>query len=400
MVRNREFDTEVFHRSLMICFWMEFFPPQVPSRHCQCKWCRYAYRFSFLMTNCCLYFSYENIGYKTSSAYKSSYRTRQYPTLTPQEAVVLNGRLSHCHRTHSEHSLQSITSGTLEPLPDFKTAGGNALDHEVGAYNVPHQRTSWNYDSVEQGLNRMGSNDSLPPQSPRKLCSGFPPPVPHHRASPVQQRGISRTLLMRKASEGNAGVQIKTGLPPNPSHYGSLDRRFLKNRRTQNQARFHDVVTGADSTARLPPPPPSPLSPGRQFQQRRGNESQQLVRRLSQSTQQFSPRKQSAPSIGPSDGGNTPPPPDPTSGVSVKTCGNSVELTKPYDSNDVLKYSTRVHINLQSPTHTNSSNSLNSLGSPTSPLRTISPQMRNSNPASRPPPPPYRSPRMQNHIAR
>uniref|UniRef100_A0A914WSQ7 Uncharacterized protein n=1 Tax=Plectus sambesii TaxID=2011161 RepID=A0A914WSQ7_9BILA len=168
---------------------------------------------------------YENIGYKSSSAYKSSYRQLNFPTLIGGQNQQGATRV---HRTHSEHSLQSLPSGVViaapQPLPDYRTAGSDAIEHDVGAYNVPRQRTSWNYRSIDQGLNRAPESVAVLEQQEKEKEKSSP-------SSSSSSYAMGRVRgLVRKMSASGANRQPPPPAPSATFCTNSLDRRALRNR--------------------------------------------------------------------------------------------------------------------------------------------------------------------------
>lgn len=244
---------------------------------------------------------YENIGYK-NSLYQSSYRKKQYPTLAPNSAREPAGpalrRMTHLHRTHSEHSLASLPSSELQPLPDYRTYGSAAVEHSVGAYNIPHQRTSWNFPSAG-GLESVTSSDSIgadshASSSTSSMRYGFG--ASNARCSPAQSRPPHPPPVHVASSPA--------GLLPNTT---SLDRRLLRSRTPRNKVAAgwppdlnpsHLTPPSSNSPKRVPVPP--------------------------------SPLRSDA---------NSPASPTP---LPLRIRSSGTELVKPLETADVLKYSRRL----------------------------------------------------------
>ncbi|KRZ70753.1 FERM domain-containing protein 4A [Trichinella papuae] len=217
------------------------------------------------------------VGYRPFVSYQSKYRQQNYPTLLDRPNVGVG-----CSRSMSSQSLQNDEQDVLSPLRLFPKV--DAVDHALGSYNVPQQRTSWDQDCLER-MNHavLGSSESV--------------------NSGLTHRSISSSAGAKVAVPGCNGQ-----FPGMVNYVGSLDRRQLKNR-------------GAGATGLLKRLSEKYTVIGRQQQQQ---QQQQQQYQESYASMDHSPPRY------PSRGSAT-----------MVACQSALETVRPYSNDDYLKYTNR-----------------------------------------------------------
>lgn len=400
-------------------------------------------------------------GYRSKPPYQSEYRLANYPTVhsNGNSASSSTTSLVSCGRSYSEHSLangalsnvdsteqlpeitrhhsisaaspaterrasgnvfrhgpfQIPLSDTVSKLIKYHNFVGPAKDHDVGLYNIPNQRTSWNYQSIENmtGFNLNGTstesiNDStvdMPdcyssqPELKARLNGllngsahhrqniiGKPPVVPASRTTSRSNSCVSSTTPTSETLTTEA-VGSTTPTPKKQpawcSGWNSLDRKNLRNRGRGRTAEYLAAVEASTSQhsarskaaeieamERSPTRYGSPadldvtLTPPR-------TPSTPVIRPFpsySPPTNNI-PKSHSQALLRPS----LPPPYAPLVGVNrgenfqVNVEENSIVMTKPYESADFYKYSSRYRnaSNNSNSSHSSSSGGANVPRSPT-----------------------------------
>lgn len=211
--------------------------------------------------------------------YQSEYRQQRFPTLSASQTAL--NQLD--TRSESTVSLQSNISdvGPLNFKPDE-----NRL---MGAYNLPKQRTSWEYQSMENVGNGIFANE---------ISNGI--------------GQSTESLGIESGPPGILGGQCRPSFPP---AYGSLDRRLFKQRSlgrispktpptplASQSSPTCQSPTGQNLTIRSPSTVIRPIEHSPKFAQRRLD------------------RKSSVPELQ----------------------MNAVEVCKPLEASDLIKYSSRL----------------------------------------------------------
>lgn len=265
---------------------------------------------------------------------------QHYPTL-----INSNGQLaSSSGELNSENSsLQSLASTDYDTLPPFQRYNRNltstVIDHQIGAYNIPNQRTSWDYECLNQMNSAaiLGSSESLDAGSVQHLFT------PHY----------------------SVGQVLRPSRPPGVTSHcytGSLDRRVLKQRQKEKWKKLglgsqNNETCNEQNQPRTNSPPlieavqldRSPTRYGANNgdgSKRSASVSYVQNQRTPSSFNNLYERKLSAtesvadyhhlPLHRKASNDST------HSSLSTVTgTGSSVELTKPFETSDVLKYSER-----------------------------------------------------------
>ncbi|KHN88036.1 FERM domain-containing protein 4B, partial [Toxocara canis] len=290
---------------------------------------------------------YENVGYKTYTSYKSSYRETNFPTLN--DVGSLKSRVP---RAHSEHSLPQpegeASASSFVSNSEFRPNYADSRRHDIGMYSVSPQTTSWDCRSVEQGLNRDYSKASESENMRFKHPWNETSEV-NSRGMVIPQSGITSTGTTATMS---ALSHKRLAMPMSHSYTGgidtaSLDRRAVRNRQSSfgSVTKFGGTVGGGcDATV-----------DGRRYDSSSSSTStSQLISHLS---------PMSAPRV------------TTTFPVARGPGLVSIETSKPLESVDVQRYQQRSPLVSQ-----------NNLLSSISPKRSVT-----SSPNHRPPPPSYTS---------
>uniref|UniRef100_A0A915IJE4 Cytohesin Ubiquitin Protein Inducing domain-containing protein n=1 Tax=Romanomermis culicivorax TaxID=13658 RepID=A0A915IJE4_ROMCU len=95
-------------------------------------------------------------GYRSQVSYNSTYRRRNYPTLNDNSKAVFytenrSPLLNHKHELPPSTGAPKLSNSSQNFLDSKQSCVPHvALDHRIGAYNLPNQRTSWDYDCITQ----------------------------------------------------------------------------------------------------------------------------------------------------------------------------------------------------------------------------------------------------------
>ncbi len=109
-------------------------------------------------------------GYVPSSVYlRSSYRTKQFPTLSgssshpPAPLLATTAEIGGGHHPHPPGAAAAPRSATLPPSSPFRNKYEGHLtqcDSPVGLYNIPQQRTSQAFSSLDD-LDALATSASV-----------------------------------------------------------------------------------------------------------------------------------------------------------------------------------------------------------------------------------------------
>lgn len=166
---------------------------------------------------------------------------QHYPTLNNSSGHLASSSGELNSETSSLQSLASTDYDTLPPFQRYhRNSASTAIDHQIGAYNIPNQRTSWDYECLNQMNSAaiLGSSESLDAVS-------VPP-------SPLFTPRYAVGQILRLPRPG--GVTSSSHC-----YTGSLDRRVLKQRQKEKWKKMGVSPNDVDQNQPRPKSPPPPL---------------------------------------------------------------------------------------------------------------------------------------------